>query len=155
MVPELIVSTLLESDLQFSGVFNDYSLDWDVIGGLEDSALEDATVKINWSVEFDVREWGVKDIVFSVQSLEIFMRFAIHRDAATKPEEEVVFDEVTLQYPGATPPRPKDETDIAAMTEYYSKKPVEVSAEWQPGTTMHPTGIMVDLRTNRVEVKFG
>jgi hypothetical protein len=50
------------------------------------------TFKIDWDLEFETREWGIKDITLVVQKVEGFITVEKFREDGYKDEEQIIIN---------------------------------------------------------------
>ena len=150
MLAEHLVHALLESEIEFSHVYDSAALDWSVWGAPDGWDLGGYRLALKWRVDVDVRSYGIKEITPIIDQAEIFIHYF-------DQDEEGSDGDILLKYP-VDVQRPTDETDPQAMAQFYADKPLEIEIEWRDrsgGPVVYPTALELDLRTRKATITFG
>jgi hypothetical protein len=151
-VADKLVGVLLEdANWEFASRL-DLGIGTDITGAPEDWALHSGSAEIKWKLDFDVRSFGVKEILPVLLSIDARMLF----DDYSKPDESE--QEMQIVYSAEQPDRPHNEADPKAMADFYQAFTAE--AQWNPArqadhTHIYPTSIEIDLAKHHIVVHFG
>ena len=152
MLAEHLVHALLESEIEFSHVYDSAALDWSVWGAPDGWDLGGYRLALKWRVDVDVRSYGIKDITPIFDQPEIFIHYFDQDEEGRDSDGDIL-----LKYP-VDVQRPTDETDPQAMAQFYADKPLEIEIEWRDrsgGPVVYPTALELDLRTRKATITFG
>ena len=152
MLAEHLVHALLESEIEFSHVYDSAALDWSVWGAPDGWDLGGYRLALKWRVDVDVRSYGIKEITPIIYQAEIFIHYFDQDEEGRDSDGDIL-----LKYP-VDVQRPTDETDPQAMAQFYADKPLEIEIEWRDrsgGPVVYPTALELDLRTRKATITFG
>ena len=152
MLAEHLVHALLESEIEFSHVYDSAALDWSVWGAPDGWDLGGYRLALKWRVDVDVRSYGIKEITPIIDQAEIFIHYVDQDEEGRDSDGDIL-----LKYP-VDVQRPTDETDPQAMAQFYADKPLEIEIEWRDrsgGPVVYPTALELDLRTRKATITFG
>ena len=150
MLAEHLVQALLESEIEFSFVYDSRALDWSVWGEPEGWDLGGHQLTLKWRVQMDVRNYGIKEITPIIDQAEIHIHYFTQDEAGIDSDGNIV-----LKYP-VDVQRPSDETDPQAMAQFYADKPLEIEVEFnRTSGSIYPTAIELDLATRKATLTFG
>ena len=152
MLAEHLVHALLESEIEFSHVYDSAALDWSVWGAPDGWDLGGYRLALKWRVDVDVRSYGIKEITPIIDQAEIFIHYFDQDEEGRDSDGDIL-----LKYP-VDVQRPTDETDPQAMAQFYADKHLEIEIEWRDrsgGPVVYPTALELDLRTRKATITFG
>lgn len=150
MLAEQLVQVLLESEIEFSHVYDSAALDWSVWGAPDNWELGGHRLVLKWRVDMDVRKYGIKEITPFIDQAEIHIHYFAQDETGRDSDGDIL-----LKYP-VDVARPPDETDPQAMAQFYADKPLEIATELnRTSGGIYPTSIELDLRTNKATLYFG
>lgn len=150
MLAEHLVQVLLESEIEFSHVYDSAALDWSVWGAPDNWEMSGHRLILKWRLDMDVRNYGVKEITPIIDQAEIHIHYFAQDEAGNDGDGDIL-----LKFP-VDVQRPSDETDPQAMAQFYADKPLEIEVEFnRTSGGIYPTSIELDLRTRKATLTFG
>lgn len=119
--------------------------------------LQSAEAVVEWSLDLDVRSWGLKEANPVLKSVRLRLEYEVDNELEGGQN---TFETVELNYPSATAraaPVPTEDDDLKRSLMHYANH-VQAEVSWNPrderSTMIVPTDIEADIRTSKITVFF-